>query len=144
MTDATTTLKVLRSQIGDRDFAAEVEAHRQAIIEHRDIVGVPAPTAGSFVEQAITRVRNPPGPDDLVIDYEIIDDRPAPTAEEGKLAAITASRAQEEAEINALLPPLGLRRLVDMQINNAMAAIQAAKMEQRAPSPEDQKIVDGH
>lgn len=70
--------KVLKSQIPD-DFAAQVEAFKQAKIAHQDTINVPAPSAHPLVAACVCRV---PGDekDGYVVDYEVIDDTPKPLA----------------------------------------------------------------
>ena len=138
-------IQILKSQLGDRNFQAEVEAYRAGVIEARETPGMSPPLAGPFVEQALRRERQAKGPDELIIDYEIIDDTPPPpTPEERKIAAINASRAQEQAEIDALLPPLGMRRLAEMEYSKAMRSVHEARMKGQEPSAEAQKIVDDY
>jgi hypothetical protein len=62
------------------DFAEAVEAHRLALIEHRQ-TGNATPTADPRVEAAVRRIIVPleeGRPDDFVADFEIIDDTPPP------------------------------------------------------------------
>lgn len=139
--------KVLKSQIGDRDFAAEVEAHCKTLAAHLNMIGVSPPGApDQLVESAISRVSGIDlEPTKFIADFEIIDDTPPPpTAEELKLAAINESRLQEQAQIDALLGPVGLRRLRDMEYARATQAIHEAKVKGQMPSAEAQKIVNDY
>lgn len=124
------TFKVKLSQlkgIGDAPFAELVQRHIEALTAHRDTpltkeqkAGPPSPTAHPFVEKAVSRVRQPKGPDQFVADYEVIDDtHPPPNPEELKKQAINESRAKEYADIAALMPESRMR-LMQMDSGRAL------------------------
>lgn len=121
-------MQILKSQIGDGDFAAAVEQYRQAMLDHRFTQGEPAPTAHPLVEACVKRVPVEGEADDFVADYEIVDDTPPPppepTAEERKATAIMKSRQQEQADIAAIMPA-GKLRLFQMDVNAAMVVPEA-------------------
>lgn len=81
------SIKLYRSKLPP-DFEAQVEAFRQALLKHRFMKKVAAPTAPRYVEACIVRVRYPikdKKPDDFITDYEIVEDvnqRAAPAAQE--------------------------------------------------------------
>ena len=72
-------IQIPLSQSGPADqFAAAVEAFRQAKLAHRFTVDVPAPTpAHPLIEALVRRVTQEVGPDHFaVVPYEIVDDTP--------------------------------------------------------------------
>lgn len=137
------TIDIRKSQIEGRDFQAEVEAYREGIIVSRATPGMSPPLAGQFVEAALRQVRRTDGgPDDLIIDYQIIDDTPPPPSlAERKAKAIAESRQQEQDEISALVPP-GKQRLLAMDHSRAAQSVHAAKVKGTEPPAEAQRIVD--
>lgn len=115
-------MQILKSQIGDSDFAAAVEQYRQALLDHRFTEGQPAPTAHALVEACVNRVVVPGEADDFVADFEILDDTPPPpsepTAAELKAVEIMKSRQQEQADITAIMLP-GKLRVFQMDVQTA-------------------------
>ncbi|WNV09962.1 hypothetical protein [Tardiphaga sp. 709] len=129
------TLLVPKSMIGDSDFAAMVETHRQNMTDHTLTVGIPQPTAPILVEQAVIRVPQGDGlPDLFVADFEIVDDTPPPTPEptleERRAVEIMKSRQQEQADIASIMPA-GRLRLFQMDVNAAMVVPEADRSPQQ-------------
>ncbi len=110
------------NEVGIKEFHKEVEALRQAKLDHRFTQNTPVPVVHPLLDQAIRRVPaalvsdNPPvhdGPDDFVIDYEIIDDLPKPDEKKQHLRGVFLT---EETRIgNNILPP-GKRRITNLRI----------------------------
>jgi hypothetical protein len=109
----------------DFDFEAAVEEYRQALLDHRFTVDVPAPTAHIAVELSVRRSPQGDGnPDDFVADYEIIDDTPPPppppSFEQRKAELYHALASDEQAQINAVASP-GRLRLAGMEMQRIRA-----------------------
>lgn len=130
------TLTVLKSQIGDADYPAAVEAYRQALLTHRMTENVPAPVAPQIVASAIKRVPQDNGMDDFVADYEIVDDTPpppepyVPTLEDRKREALIESQRME-AEASAKLIAPERRRLADMDYYRTLRVPEANRSPQQ-------------
>jgi hypothetical protein len=113
-------MKILKSQIQDEaTFRDALEKLRQAKIDHmmNGEIGT-SPPSDPILDQFIKRSpTGPDTPDEFTIDYEIVnDDPPPPSHEELRARAINESRAQEQAEIDALIPP-NKQRLMQMEVN---------------------------
>jgi hypothetical protein len=125
------TAQIPLSQIGDAEtFKQRVVAFRQARIDHQKTVDVPAPQEHHLVEAAVRRLSRYQEtgsgdqadllipdtrylmPDEYVIDYEIIDDRPSLRAR--KNALIAQISEQERALMEASMAP-GRRRLAGLR-----------------------------
>lgn len=115
-------VRLLKSQVPG-DFAAVVEAHRQALLAHRATVGEPAPVADPLVERCIRRVAEEGGPDDFVADYEIVDDTPSPAEQlrHRKGSLMTEVARAERARLDAISPP-GKARLLLLRRADIAAA----------------------
>jgi hypothetical protein len=116
------TVRILKSQIQDEAaFRDALEKLRQAKIDHMmsGEIGT-SPPSDPFLGQFIKRTpTGPDTPDDISIDYEIVnDDPPPPSEEELKARALTELRAQEQAEI-AALTPANKTRLMQMEVSRA-------------------------
>jgi hypothetical protein len=113
------TVQILKSRIKDEAaFRAGLECVRQAKIDHMmsGEVGTSPPSDPVF-DPFIKRVpTGPDTPDDFVIDVEIINDDPSP--EELKTLVLAELRAQEQAEIAALVPANKVR-LMQMEVSRA-------------------------
>jgi hypothetical protein len=115
-------MKILKSRIHDEaEFRGALEKLRLAKVDHlmSGVIGVPPPgdpVLDPFIKRTPT---GPDTPDEFTIDVEIInDDPPPPSPEELKARAINESRAQEQAEIAALLPANKVR-LMQIEVNRA-------------------------
>ena len=108
------TLKVYKSHtvgLGEVDFATAVEAHRQALLDHR-FTGDAAPTAHPLIEGAIKRVPSEGGPDDFVSDFEVIDDTPpAPSPAHVRNELLSRLRSAEFDAATAVISNGALRLL---------------------------------
>jgi hypothetical protein len=116
------TVQILKSQIQDEAaFRDALEKLRQAKIDHMmgEEIGTSSPS-DPCLDQFIKRTpTGPDTPDDISIDYEIVnDDPPPPSEEELKARALTELRAQEQAEI-AALTPANKTRLMQMEVSRA-------------------------
>jgi len=112
------TFTVLKSQVGE-GFADSVNAYIKALMDHRLTKNQAAPTAPSFIENAIKRVQVKGKPDDFVADFKIIDDSPPPPTPEQKRADLKAKIAHEELSLvtqHTLTP--GKWRLFNLQLND--------------------------
>jgi len=95
------------------DYAAAVEAHRQALLAHR-FTGDAAPTAPALIENAVRRVHRDGEADDFVSDFEIVDDtppEPVVTDADRKAALVAKVRMAEREACDAVIPPGKLRLL---------------------------------
>lgn len=131
-------MKILKSQIRDEgEFRDALEKLRQAKIDHMmsEAIGTSSPT-DPFLDQFIKRARTGPDtPDEITIDYEIVnDDPPPPTEEELKARAINDLRMQEQAEIEKIFPS-NIRRLAQL------TAIRAQRIFPDKRSPDEEGIV---
>jgi hypothetical protein len=134
------TLVIKLSQIKSAaDFDAQVQAYIKARKDHQKTVGEPAPTAPAIVEAAVRKVPgsiDPPRADDYVADYTIEDDTPPPpTLDERKAALAQAAAVAAMAAIDAVSPPL-LRRLMNMDTQDAMAVEEAKR------TPEQKSVIE--
>lgn len=111
------------------DFEAQVEALRQAKLAHRFEIGSPAPIGHPLLEAAIRRVRskltleNPTvheGPDDFILDYEIVNDIYVPTLGEKKQKLRSILIQDQNNRINAIIPP-GKRRLYEIKAGQILS-----------------------
>lgn len=121
------TVQIPLSQIDDADaFKKQVEAFRQARLDHHASVGEPAPREHELVEAAVRRVPRGDAPDDYVIDCEIVDDRPGLRAR--KDALIHEVTQQEHALLVASMPP-GKRRLEGLKAGDLLRKPEAERTE---------------
>jgi hypothetical protein len=111
------TARILKSNIINLgfDYAAAVEAFRQAKLDHRFTEGEPAPAAIAIVEAAVKRVPQENGPDDFVADYEIVDDLPPPPTLQERKRELTNQVHLQEMEAYIAVIPRGKRRLLEIQ-----------------------------
>lgn len=124
------TLKIAKSVVDAQvsDFAAAVEAHRQALLAHR-FTGDAAPTAPALVEQAVRRVQREGEADDFVADYAIIDDTspvPVPTEAERRQALVTAVRLAEQQASLAIIGA-GKLRLLTLDATRILSLPEASR-----------------
>jgi hypothetical protein len=130
------TVQIRKSQIQDEAvFRDALETLRVAKIDHMmsGEIGTSAPS-DPILDQFIKRTpTGPDTPDDISIDYEIINDDPSP--EELKVRTLNDLRAQEQAEIAALLPA-NKTRLMQMEVNRAF------QVPENERSPEQQASID--
>ncbi len=132
------TLKIAKSVVETLfgDFAAEVEAHRQALLAHR-FTGDAAPTAPAPVEQAVRRLQRDGEADDFVADYAIVDDTPpAPVLSETerRLALLSMVRLAEQQASHAIIGP-GKLRLMTLDATRILSRPEAER------SPEEAAVV---
>ncbi len=132
------TLKIAKSVVETSfgDFAAAVEAHRQALLAHR-FTGDAAPTAPAPVEQAVRRVQRDGEADDFVADYAIVDDTPpapVPSDTERRLALLSAVRLAEQQASHAIIGP-GKLRLMTLDATRILSRPEAER------SPEDAAVL---
>lgn len=125
----------------EESFDDAVVKFRDAKLKHRFTTGVPAPGAPHpLVEAAVLRVP-PAGPDDFVLNYEVVDDTPSPppppTFEEKK-AALVGLVARLEREAVAIVIPPTKARLLGMELQRA----HSKKPEER--TTEDQGVIAAH
>jgi hypothetical protein len=115
--DIIMTFQIARSVINGLgyDYAAAVEAFRQAKLEHR-FTGDIAPSAPAIIEHAVTRVPIPGQADDFVADFNVLEDIPVPTLAERKQALIGTIRAMEAAALARIISP-ARERLMGLDIN---------------------------
>jgi hypothetical protein len=111
------TFRIARSVINGLgyDYAAAIEAFRQAKLAHR-FTGDIAPSAPAVIEHAVSRVQTPGQADDFVADYEILEDIPVPTLAERKQALVAAIRAMETAALANIISP-ARERLMGLDVN---------------------------
>lgn len=130
------TAQILKSQIkNEGEFRDALEKLRQAKIDHmmNGEIGT-APPSDPFLDQFIKRrPTGPDTPDDLTIDYEIVNDDPPPPEPPSPLEVL---RAEETAEIEKIFPS-SVRRLAIMTANRAMAILPPENR-----TPEEQDVVD--
>jgi hypothetical protein len=110
------------------DFAATVEAHRQALLAHR-FTGDAAPTATALVEQAVRRVQYQGQADDFVADYAIVDDvppQPVETDADRKQKLVAAVRRAERDASDTIVTP-GKLRLLTLDVSRAVAKPEAER-----------------
>ncbi|WP_457488948.1 hypothetical protein [Tardiphaga sp. P5_C10] len=139
------TFKINKSEVDALPFAfAEaVEAHRLALIEHRQ-TGNATPTHDPRVEAAVRRVIVPleeGRPDDFVTDYEIIDDTPpppAPPTPAERRAQLLSSVQKSQAEAAAKVVSPARARLLSMDVSR----VYAKPVESRTPA--DDAIMAQH
>lgn len=117
---------IYQSQINELniDFDQEVEALRQAKLAHRfDTNGSPSPLGHPLLEAAIRTVKgkliseNPPiheGPDDFVLDYEIVDDIYKPTLDDKKKKLKDLLYQEQDRRLSAIIPQ-GKMRLFNIK-----------------------------
>lgn len=129
------TAQILKSQIKDEgEFRDALEKLCQAKIDHMmsEEIGKPPPT-DPFLDQFIKRTPTSlDTPDELSIDYEIVNDDPPPPVPPSPLETL---RAEEAAEIEKIFP-FSVRRLAQMTANRAMVI----PVDER--TPEEQDVVD--
>src|SRR4051794_4518152 len=115
--DIIMTFQIARSVINGLgyDYAAAVEAFRQAKLEHR-FTGDIAPSAPAIIEHAVCRVPVAGQADDFVVDYDVIEDVQPPTLPERKQALVVAIRAMEAAALVRIISP-ARERLMGLDIN---------------------------
>jgi hypothetical protein len=135
------TLKIRRADIPAEcgDFAARVEAFRQAKIAHHKTVGVPAPVEHPLIEAALRRVARAGAPDDYVVDYAIAE----PTLAEQKQALGRQVDIDEAAALDAAMTP-GKRRLLGMQATAAAAKKEADRTAEEAAAIERHEALGAH
>jgi hypothetical protein len=138
------TVQILKSHIQDEGaFCYALEKLRQAKVDHMmgGEIGT-SPPSDSFLDQFIKRTpTGPDTPDDISIDYEIVDDTPPPPSEaEVRAKALADLRTAEAAEIEAVLPQ-HKRRLFEMTAQRANARISSAQIKGEPLSAEDEAIV---
>jgi hypothetical protein len=111
------TFQIARSVINGLgyDYAAAVEAFRQARLAHR-FTGDIAPSAPAVIEHAVLRVPVPGHADDFVTDYAVIEDLPVPTLAERKQALAGTIRAMEAEALAKIISP-ARERLMGLDIN---------------------------
>jgi hypothetical protein len=81
-------------------------------------------------------------PDDFVADYVIEDDTPPPpTLAERKQALIALSRQEEQAAIDALIPP-GKWRLLDMDFQRAIVVPEDERSPEQVRAIERRRELD--
>jgi hypothetical protein len=113
------TFKIAKSVIDGMgiDYAAEVEAFRQAKLAHR-FTGDIAPSAPAIIEHAVRRVPVEGQADDFVTDYEVVDDTPPPPSlNERKGRLLDSIRAAEFMSLGNIISP-ARERLMGMDINH--------------------------
>src|SRR3954449_344219 len=100
------TFQIARSVINGLgyDYAAAVEAFRQAKLEHR-FTGDIAPSAPAIIENAVLRVPVPGHADDFVTDFDVIEHLPLPTLAERKQALVGTIRTLEAAALAKIISP---------------------------------------
>ncbi|MGM4999244.1 hypothetical protein AB8A05_10960 [Tardiphaga sp. 538_B7_N1_4] len=105
------------------DFAEAVEAHRLALIEHRQ-TGNATPTHDPRVEAAVRRVIVPleeGRPDDFVADFEIVDDTPPPPTSSEQRAKLLRNIQVEHAAAAARVISPARARLLSMDVSRVYA-----------------------
>jgi hypothetical protein len=130
------TFPIARSVINvlGYDYAAAVEAFRQAKLEHR-FTGDVAPSAPAIVEHAVRRVQVPDQADDFVTDYEVIEDVPVPTFADRQAELVGQVRALEAAALAKYLSP-ARERLMGL----ALGGVHMKPPEQR--TEQDLQLID--
>src|SRR4051794_23550125 len=123
------TFQIARSVINGLgyDYAAAVEAFRQAKLAHR-FTGDIAPSAPAIIEHAVSRMPNPGHADDFVADYDVIEDIPVPTLAERKQALIGTLRVMESAALGKIISP-ARERLMGLDINAVYLKPEAERTE---------------
>jgi hypothetical protein len=123
------TFAIARSVINGLgyDYAAAVEAFRQARLAHR-FTGDIAPSAPAIIEHAVSRVQTPGQADDFIADYEIIEDIPVPTLAERKQVLVAAIRTMETEALVKIISP-ARERLMGLDVNAVYLKPEAERSE---------------
>jgi hypothetical protein len=94
------TIQIAKAQAGD-DFAARVEAFRQAKLAHHQTTDVPAPIEDQVVEACIKRVPRNGEADDYVADFEIVE----PSLDQKKNDMTAEVGKQEQVALAKVMSP---------------------------------------
>jgi hypothetical protein len=94
------TIQIPKAQASD-DFAARVEAFRQAKLAHHQTTDVPAPTDHPLVESCVKRVMRDGEADDYIADYAIVE----PSLDQQKNDLTAEVGKQEQAALAKVMSP---------------------------------------